>query len=49
MITLRGLFVLAAALPLAVAQNKPISQITKTNGVYHLMVDGKPFIISGAR
>jgi hypothetical protein len=35
MITLGGLLVLAAVLPLAVAQNKPITQITKTaSGVY---------------
>ncbi len=50
MITLRGLFVLAAALPLAVAQSKPIAQITKTaSGVYQLLVDGKPFIIFGGQ
>ena len=50
MITLRGLFVLAAALPLAVAQSKPIAQITKTaSGVYQLLVDGKPFIILGGQ
>ena len=50
MITLRGLFVLAAVLPLAVAQNKPIAQIAKTaSGVYQLQVDGKPFIILGGQ
>ena len=41
------LFVLAAVVPLALAQNKPIPQIVKTGGKYNLLVDGKPFIILG--
>ena len=41
---------LAAVVPLAVAQNKPIAQIAKTaSGVYQLSVDGKPFIILGGQ
>ena len=40
---------LAVAIPLALAQSKPIPQLVKKDGKFRLMVDGKPFIMLGGQ
>ena len=48
-LTALPLVVLFGALPLAVAQSKPIPRLEKQGEIYTLVVDGKPFIMMGGQ